>query len=117
MHACQLVRAGVLIVDRDGEWLVLKARTKVPSRAICSFCHLFHSCSLRKDADQMVPATQDIVSRHFGLVQCSITSFYASLCSGSKNKISTVGRRQIITLEMEIKKDERLECFKWFLVF
>lgn len=68
---CRSVSLGelsALSVDRDGEWLVLKARTEVPSPASCALCHLFCSGSLRKDADQMVPAMQDLVSCYFGLM-------------------------------------------------
>lgn len=70
VDVCQFVRAQRLLssVDRDSEWLVLKARTEVPSLAICALCHLFCSCSRRKDVDQMVPATQDLVSCHIGLM-------------------------------------------------
>lgn len=66
--AVRLVELSALTVDGDDEWLVLKARTEVPSQAICALCHLFCFYSLRKDVDQMVPATQDIVSRHVGLM-------------------------------------------------
>lgn len=84
--AVSLRELGTLTVDRDGEWLVLKARTELPSQAICALCHLFCSCSLRNDADQMVPATQDIVSL-WPDAQCSRTSFYASLGSGRTLKM------------------------------
>lgn len=55
--AVSLRELSTLTADTEGEWLVLKAGTEVPSQAICALCHLFCSFSLRKDADQMLPAT------------------------------------------------------------